>query len=247
MSIDWFDGKEFTSNFATKRVLIWTPLFQHWADKPIKVLEVGSYEGSSAVFFARFFPNAEITCVDTFWNSYEILFDKNIAEFGDRIEKVKGSGIGALDRFKDERRRFQLIYLDGGKSRDHALGLALLAWPMLASNGIMMWDDYNWGSNAKPEQRPHDGIDAFLALHRGEYRIRYSGAQMIIQKLTRQQLAKAEAQAKTAKVRSSSSRAPANNGQLQLDGSLLAGLRGVWSGSISLSRKAIKRALSSTR
>ena len=181
--MDWFADKEFNRNFAAKRVGIWTPILQRWADQPINVLEVGSYEGSSAVFFARFFQHATVTCVDTFWGPYEQLFDKNIAEFGDRVKKVKGSGVGVLDVYRNERRRFKVIYLDGGKSRDHALGLSLLAWPMLASNGILMWDDYNWNANAPSEKRPHDGIEAFLALHSGEYRVRHKGAQMIIQKL----------------------------------------------------------------
>lgn len=183
MTADWFYGKEFTRNFASKRVPIWTPILERWADKKIKVLEVGSYEGSSAVFFSRFFPAAKVTCVDLFHGPYERLFDQNIAEFGGRVEKIKGSGVAVLDRFKEQRRAFHLIYLDGGKSRDHALGLSLLAWPMLRPNGVMIWDDYRWKGSTRPELRPHDGINAFLALHKGEYRVRFDGPQMIVQKL----------------------------------------------------------------
>ncbi|MBS7543439.1 class I SAM-dependent methyltransferase [Ancylobacter oerskovii] len=196
MTVDWFAGKEFTSNFASKRVDIWTPILGRWAELPINVLELGSYEGSSAVFFARFFPSAKVTCIDTFWGPYERLFDQNIAEFGDRVEKIKGSGVTALDRLKEQRRKFQLIYLDGGKNRDHTLGASLLAWPMLGPNGVLIWDDYHWGTAAPPERRPHDGIDAFLALHKGEYRVRYKGPQMIIQKNRAKKALPAKARAK---------------------------------------------------
>ena len=35
------------------------------------ILEIGSYEGRSAIFFLKYFLNSNITCVDTWQGSYE--------------------------------------------------------------------------------------------------------------------------------------------------------------------------------
>ncbi len=180
---DFFAGKEFTTDWFSGRVPKWTEVLADYQTQPIEVLEVGSYEGRSAVFLARYLPQATITCVDLFNGDFEQRFDRNLAEFAPRIEKIKGSAIGVLDTFLTPRRTFDVIYLDGGKWRDHVLGMSLIAWRLLKPKGVMIWDDYNWGRDKPAHLRPHDGIDMFLRLHSGEYALIEKGSQCMVRKI----------------------------------------------------------------
>ena len=66
-----------------------------------KILEIGSYEGRSCIFFCNFFKDAQITCVDTWsgsdehlnikFNDIEKNFDQNILNnnIKNRIDKIK--------------------------------------------------------------------------------------------------------------------------------------------------------------
>ena len=69
---DWFSHNINTLDlFFTKN---------NFYNKKIKMLEIGSYEGNSSVFFLKYFPNLELTCVDTFEGSVKQEKDKTIVE-----------------------------------------------------------------------------------------------------------------------------------------------------------------------
>ena len=77
------------------------------APPPARVLEIGSWEGRSALFFLNYLPRCRLTCIDPFDRrsgaqaaadptisrllrpGSERRFDANIADFADRIEKIK--------------------------------------------------------------------------------------------------------------------------------------------------------------
>lgn len=179
----WFRDKDFTTDWFSGKMDKWKEVLAHLRAQDVKVLEVGSWEGRSAVFLANYLPRSTIVCVDIFSGDFESRFDRNVAEFGNRIEKHKGSAISILDGFISERRKFTLIYLDAGKKRDHVLGMSLLAWRLLRRAGIVIWDDYSWGPDLPSTDRPHDGIDIFLALHEGEYRLLEKGRQVMIRRI----------------------------------------------------------------
>ena len=86
-----------------------------------KYLEIGSFEGSSAIFFSRFLTNSNLTCVDI-WKGVEELsnidfkvvesnFDKNISKIKfNKIIKIKSE---SEVFFKNNKEKFSIIYLDG--------------------------------------------------------------------------------------------------------------------------------------
>ena len=53
-----------THTMADSRRANWEVLFEHFRDKAKTVLEIGSYEGQSALFWHHFF-DAHVTCIDT--------------------------------------------------------------------------------------------------------------------------------------------------------------------------------------
>lgn len=194
--LEWFKGKSFTTAWGDLNFPVWVEILEPLRDRQLNVLEIGSWEGRSAIFFLEYLPKSSITCVDTFEGNeeqaYESLtenvkkledrFDANLASYTGRVEKIKSRSIPALDKLHQQRRRFDLVYIDGDHRRNEVLMDSLLSWQMLNNDGLIIGDDYLWGQNYPEPERPRGGIDAFLALHNDEYVLRGTGQQIVIQR-----------------------------------------------------------------
>lgn len=134
----WFEGKTFIADWVTRKALRWHRFLRGLRKESANVLEIGSFEGRSALFLLNYLPRARITCVDFFKGELDARFDANLAPFASRLTKLKGSAAGHLDALGQAQARYDLIYLDAGKRRDDALALSLLAWPLLKANGIFI-------------------------------------------------------------------------------------------------------------
>ncbi len=110
-------------------------------------------------------------------------FDRNLAAFKGRVEKIRSASVPALQRLAAERRQFDLAYIDGSHMRDDVAADSTHTWPLVRPGGIVIWDDYTWSPSAPPEERPQPAIDAFLAAHEGQYRLLAKGLQVIVRKL----------------------------------------------------------------
>ncbi|RJF67318.1 O-methyltransferase [Rhodopseudomonas palustris] len=179
---EWYAGKELTSDWFTSKVPHWTTHLKGFTKRPIRFLELGSFEGRSAIFILNHFPQAHLTCIDLFNGEFENRFDSNLAEFGDRVTKLKGKAISHLDDLIAQKKRYQIIYLDAGKMRDPTLVMSIMAWAMLREGGVMIWDDYQWKLDRPADQRPHDAINAFLDYKAGEYDVLWKGSQVMIRR-----------------------------------------------------------------
>lgn len=146
IGIPCFEGKEFTQYWHCNYIDMW----KRWIPKDIKTaLEIGSFEGMSAIWLMDYCPDVHITCIDTFspgfddvTGEYEGRFDRNIAEYSKRVRKAKGQSATILQTFIAEP-RFDLIYIDGDHSYEAVKLDAQLAWPLLKEGGLMIFDDYN--------------------------------------------------------------------------------------------------------
>lgn len=193
----WYAGKTLSTDWTSRFFPIWASVLQFRREAPLSVLEIGSWEGRSAIFFLNYLPHCRITCVDTFRGSPEHLlrpawadqlphiearFDANLAEFGTRVEKVKSMSRSALRQFSVERRVFELVLVDGSHSSEDVRADAELAWPMVSPGGIVIFDDYAWAHFPDPAKLPRDGIDSFLENHHGEFVELHRDYQLIIRK-----------------------------------------------------------------
>jgi len=193
----WFEGKTLSTDWSSRFFRHWAGLFSARRDEPLDILEIGSWEGRSAIFFLRFFPNCTLTCVDTFAGSVEHgmreqwaqavpeierRFDANLAEFGARVEKIKSASTAALERLAQQGRRFDLVYVDGSHHSDDARADAFGAWPLVRQDGVVIFDDYEWTFFEDAARLPKQGIDDFLAAHRGEYVEVHRGYQLIVRR-----------------------------------------------------------------
>jgi predicted O-methyltransferase YrrM len=199
----WFRGKQLTTDWASEHFTLWHRVLSPLRKKPLRILEIGSWEGRSALFFLNFFPHATITCIDTFeggrehhkrtdWAGklpgIEERFDHNLAPFGSRTEKLKCLSQEGLRRLVEQQRRYDLAYIDGSHVPADVAADSIGVWPLIEPSGVIIWDDYKFGvvhGNLPLDQRPQSAIDAFLSEHDGSYRLLWSGYQLIIEKHVR--------------------------------------------------------------
>jgi predicted O-methyltransferase YrrM len=194
----WYDGKSFSADWTTWHFDNWCQWLQHLRAAPVRILEIGSWEGRSALFFLNYFPACHLVCVDTFGGSIEHhlnpyfaalapeterKFDANVASFAGRFEKRKGPSSLVLPQLAIEQRQFDIVYVDGSHRAADVYSDAALSWPMVAKNGIVIFDDYEFDQMEGELERPMLGIDIFLAAIDGQYRLLHKGYQVAIVKL----------------------------------------------------------------
>jgi predicted O-methyltransferase YrrM len=195
---DWETDKTFSTDWAGNHFFLWAELLDPLRDKPARILEIGSWEGRSALFFLNYLPLSRVVCVDPFEGNVEhqldphfqqlvtkteAQFDSNLAAFAARVEKIKGSSTTVLPTLGVSGRRFDLAYIDGSHLAADVYSDAVLTWPMIEPGGIVIFDDYEWELMDHEHERPRLGIDAFLAAFSGEYRELHRAYQLVIAKL----------------------------------------------------------------
>lgn len=194
----WYDDKSFSADWTTWHFANWTQWLRPFRDKAVRVLEIGSWEGRSALFFLNYLPASRLVCVDTFGGNVEHAlnpyfaalvpeterkFDANVAAFSGRVEKHKGPSSLILPQLAIASRRFDIAYIDGSHRAADVFSDAALTWPMVAKDGIVIFDDYEFDQMEGELERPKLGIDAFLAAIPGQYRLIHKNYQVALAKL----------------------------------------------------------------
>ena len=156
-----------------------------------KILEVGSYEGRSAIFFLKTFPNANIICVDT-WsgsdehNQYNFTvveknFDINTNYYQNNncLKKIKDT---SNNFFSNNFETFDLIFVDGDHS-SHQVKLDIEnSWKILNKGGYLLLDDYLWWYYKDLQKNPSSSINNFIINNLSDISILKIWNQVIIQK-----------------------------------------------------------------
>ena len=158
------------------------PLVQ---SKAPRVLEIGSWEGRSAVFLLTELckGEGEIVCIDHFdlmqtpagQERYSKI-QHNLALAGGRSRIKDMFSFPALMEVLVEEMSvaepgFDWVYVDGSHEADDTFLDGELAWRLARKGAVFIFDDYHWETQPKDSRHhPKRGIDAFLSLHEGEYR-----------------------------------------------------------------------------
>ena len=166
-----------------------------------RFLEIGSYEGRSAIWLANQLDGkGYVDCVDPWIGNGEhaapgvaiedkhTRFKKNVDIFnykhGPRISWCRQFSFDWLvaannEGFKDE---FDFIYIDGSHLAKDCLTDCILAWPLLKPAGLMCIDDYTWGDGTDIARSPKIAIDVFTSLWGGELDFVGHGNQVVLRK-----------------------------------------------------------------
>jgi predicted O-methyltransferase YrrM len=185
-TVDWFSNNEET----------WKKYFKRLSKVPIKALEIGSFEGRSAIWALENIlthPDSHITCIDDFSLKQHVghhfypsvimrHFEENTKEFGNKIKLIKQSSAKALKSRELLDQKFDFIYIDGNRHSKHVLEDAVLAFPLLNINGYIVFDDYT-NSRNHDYTCPKKGIDAFLDMYSDELKVIDADWQVIAKKV----------------------------------------------------------------
>jgi|GEM_PF-1604755 len=184
----------FTADWFSHNLPVWKQHLLPLAGQPIQALEIGVFEGRSAIWLLEHIlthPASTLTWVDTFQGSpehvgrdlsqLEVRFRANIARFGGKATGHVGRSQDVLRGLNGE--QFNLIYIDGSHEAADVLADAVLAWPLLRPGGLLGFDDYRWRQFPEPERCPGIAVDGFLAAHKGRYKEIHRGYQLWIQKI----------------------------------------------------------------
>ena len=153
-------------------------------------LEIGTYEGNSAMFVANTFPKSKVYCVDN-WNkteeygdqNFDIVeknFDYNTSSFNNIVKFKNNSD----DFFKKNNTLFEVIYIDGYHKDFQVLKDCRNAWKILKKNGLLICDDYIWNFYENIKENPCYSINKFIDEIKNENKVlEVSKSQIFIKKL----------------------------------------------------------------
>lgn len=184
-TVDWFGA----------HIPTWEAVFaQHRGLPGLTVLEIGSFQGRSAVWMLENLlthDTSRIFCVDTFEGSDEHsedlkagLFQRfcdNIQPHKARVRICRGRSSDVLKTPEILNSRFDIVYIDGDHRSASALEDAILAFPLLKEGGVMVFDDYN-GGDITSIRDCHIGIECFLRCFADRVRVVRVGYQLFLQK-----------------------------------------------------------------
>lgn len=156
--------------------------------KDFKYLEIGSYEGNSALYVSVNFPHSNVTCVDLWegveeykgkdFNIIEKNFDLNLKGLSN-INKVKST---SDDFFIKNKIMYDFIYIDGNHKFDHVLRDCENAWRFLNDSGFLVCDDYIWNYYKDIKSNPCFAVNKFLEKNKVKILL-VSNSQIFFQKL----------------------------------------------------------------
>ncbi len=192
---------EFTVDWFSEHIPVWRE-FAPPAESPCRALEIGSYEGRSALWLLEHVlrhPESTITCVDPHryadgthfnqrrMNAVHKRFLRNTATYR-RTGKLIYHDAPAVEVLPGLSVRYDLIYIDGAHDAPSVLTDSVLSWLRLKSGGLMIWDDYSWqwerGEPVNPEvARPKLAIDAFLQVFMKQCDLLHRDRQVFIRKV----------------------------------------------------------------
>lgn len=159
--------------------------------KNFEYLEIGSFEGNSAMFVAEKFRDSKIFCVDAWvgheqyykdknFNEIEKNFDFNTKNYSNII-KVKNTSDTYFNQNKNK--QFDAIYIDGDHQSDQVFKDCMGAWSLLKIHGILICDDYIWSYFKDIKNNPCYAINLFLKKIKNKYKIlQVSKSQIFIRK-----------------------------------------------------------------
>ncbi|KAJ3860292.1 glycosyltransferase family 8 protein [Lentinula novae-zelandiae] len=180
-----------TQDWFSHNIPHWRNLFPFITSPRPRILEIGSWEGRSAVFLLQNICGegtdmGMAVCIDHFdlfrTSAGRERFRKinhNLSLTGKPFRVLPQFSVPALmnllekEILKEEslgNAGFDWIYIDGSHEADDTFLDGELAWRLARKGAIFIFDDYHWDKEPEDSKHhPKKGIDTFLDLHRGEY------------------------------------------------------------------------------
>ena len=172
--------------------------------KPTRILEIGTFAGTSLIEMLHLYPNASGVAIDA-WKNYnedninilrtieetniEQVFYENIKNAGlaHRVTSLKGDSVDRLTELIRGGKTFDFIYVDGSHACLDCYGDMILAWKLLCKGGVLAVDDvlYNYDRVLAGDHLsyPFMAKKHFMEKFAGQFRTISDSYRLFIQKL----------------------------------------------------------------
>ena len=189
------DGYYFTHKDMTiDHIPIWEPLLKSYQEKPLKILEIGSLQGNSAIYWLTKVLNhssSKLWCIEPFQRTKRVpdreLFLENIGKTGQAkkmtlLEMTSDQAFNKLPSILPNI-LFDIIYVDGSHEAEVVARDATSSFHFVKQGGIIIFDDYKMPRVfAIDKIGPKPSIDEFLDKYQDSLDILHSGYQVIVRK-----------------------------------------------------------------
>ena len=176
-----------TKNFSEKWFMNNFEVIHHYLPKDtttnFSYLEIGSYEGLSALNILFNYKNAKVTVIDLWgesninsesiivnFNEIEEKFNKNLKGF--KYTKIKNDSVIALREILKKDIFFDRIYIDGSHNGEDILSDAIESYKMLNPGGILIFDDVV-NSSRHINIQSYTGFEKFCEIYKKNIKILY--------------------------------------------------------------------------
>lgn len=184
-SEDWFSGN----------IPVWEKIIkEEFSEKTkLKYLEIGTFEGRSAIYISETFNNIDVSCVDPF-DEYETVkslakeqemkkvYETFLSNIRILNNKVKHFKVRSNEFFKDNNFFFDIIYIDGSHYYLDVQDDFRNSLNCLNKGGIIIFDDFLWDYYEKIEENPINGILPML-IKQKHLKIISASNQLIVKKI----------------------------------------------------------------
>jgi predicted O-methyltransferase YrrM len=189
---NYLTAKHFTKDYFSLNAYYWHSIINKTFNR-FSYLEIGSWEGNSAMFILKNFNTKNVTCVDI-WDLYNDNskseqvkrfnnFQSNLKEFNDRFSFYKST---SDEFFKNNGKKYDVIYIDGWHEAPQVYRDICNSWNCLNEGGLVICDDFFYGDiiSNKNNNLPADSINRFILENQNKLKIlNVNNTQIFIKKI----------------------------------------------------------------
>lgn len=177
---------QFTADWFSQNIPEWSRQLSGLAQRECRLLEIGSYEGRSAVWLADNILNdarSSLVCIDTFDYQYfgkggEDRFDANIAACPRASQIIKRKN-RSFDELRTCDLPFDFAYIDGSHEGRDVMADWVQLFPLIKHGGLVCFDDYEWRDiHHTVHHEPKPAIDCIRELWADKIQVLSIGYQL---------------------------------------------------------------------
>lgn len=182
----------FSQDWFSKHIYYWNNIFnQNLKNEPKKILEIGCFEGMSAVFFLKKFRKSKLHIVDTFGGSKEQVGIKDFSKlkkiFLNNIkEHLKRTKVFSMTSkkflLKSNNEKYDLIYIDGSHFYKDVYFDGTHCIELLNKDGLLVFDDYFWKFYSG-KRNPINAINRFHKINKKKIKLVGITSQIFFKKI----------------------------------------------------------------
>ena len=179
---NYINDFKFSRNYFNHNAPIWYEILNKnfFLNKKVNVLEIGTFEGMSFLFFQKYLQLENLYCVDVIENENFKLNKK-------KFKNYKFFNTSSDDFFKKITDiKFDIIYVDGSHYAKDVYNDIINSYHKLKENGILIIDDFLLDVEFRRNKNYFDEVMAGVFMFFNEkinYKILYTGHQLILKKI----------------------------------------------------------------